>query len=404
MSKETPEVSSNGALHDSIKEKLKDLRIDVRDTDIIISFRDHTAFDIDSFRTKPLRGNDGVSAIIGCEKDGWNAGFCKTGMKVQGYKFSKDHWNQERANSWVESHVKNMSEMNIDHINLGALYDQLIPCDCRGEKAVKDNSVGLPISGVALKVPKLKWITPSSVPTMLSKNKSDYADPTNLSFLINSKRNVDLSMQLFSDQQYSSTYDTEEKAFIWNRIVTAAVKEGMKYKYDSSNILDQLLPEATVKGLIEERTKDHSGEHIVDFNARLNFDGFKFKGIAFAEGYWNGVYYDRDVVKSIFDAIDIAPVVVEHGRTNTFLNRGVAKINKKHWIEELAAIAVEGEITDEDAKYYSKQGLFKGLSPRLKEFEEVDDGVIHARKAEIVHLSLVETPACSICYISPVLN
>ena len=150
-------------------------------------------------------------------------------------------------------------------------------------------------------------------------------------------------------------------------------------------------------------------EEFITFNNAFEGNTCKFKGILFAEGFWNGAYYSEEIVKSIFDKVDKVPLIVNHGHDVEFLDNNqkplnIGRITRKEWNDILKGIAVEGIITNSEASELSRNGGYRGLSVKIKVDKDYINGINSAISADLYDISIVREPGCEICYSVPIFD
>ena len=118
-------------------------------------------------------------------------------------------------------------------------------------------------------------------------------------------------------------------------------------------------------------------------------------GIVLGEGIWNGTVYTRDAVKEAYEKLKDKklPVLVEHGRTDTFKDKAVGEVEKWTFIPDLNVIACLAKIADETAIQWIEENKLKGFSATHFVNTAWDAFSNLAREIDSVSVSLTERPA-----------
>ena len=246
-------------------------------------------------------------------------------------------------------------------------------------------------------VPKKKKYTYAE---FSNTSDDDWADPTNRAFPIMTRKNTENSIYQFS--KMINLYSPREQLYIIERLLDASVRFSLKTQL--SDII-YMFPQDLQKRLGEAEQNTY-----YEFSSRIEFiDGNKFRGIAFAEGFWRHVHWSKDFVKSLERQVLGAPMWVEHGRFDKFINENgqpinVGKYTHVHYDDRFGALFVEGEITHPYALELYKQGWFGGLSIGVDSVKRKERGMIKAVRGTLNEISLVNKPVCEFCNIGPKFN
>jgi len=247
------------------------------------------------------------------------------------------------------------------------------------------------------KVPKKNWL---GYDEFSGTNPDDWADPTNYMFPIISADTTRKSINEFSI--LCDRYTPQEQLYIIERLLDASIKYSLKVRLSEAVYM---FPQNLRKRLEEAEQNTY-----YEFSSKLQFiSKNKFRGIAFAEGFWRHVHWHKDFVKSLVPQVKNAPMWVEHGRYDKFINENgepisVGKYTHVEWNDTLGAIIVEGEITHPEALRLYKDGYFTGLSIGVESVKRNERGMWKAVRGRLNEISLVHKPVCELCALMPKFN
>jgi len=121
------------------------------------------------------------------------------------------------------------------------------------------------------------------------------------------------------------------------------------------------------------------------------------KGIAIAEGTWNGDYYPAEALREIPNVGSI-PVLVEHGDSEEFGTKAVGLVKEWEYIPLINAVAYQAEITDDRAWQLIKEGKLTGIS--LQSFVAKGNGGHRVLYMKPFEASLTSNPAVKYAYVA----
>ena len=167
-------------------------------------------------------------------------------------------------------------------------------------------------------------------------------------------------------------------------------------------LLEEILAELSL--ILKEKSEEtvfrkNEGEIRLEAQLGKSIVPLKIRGIALAEGTWNGLFYPAEEIKKAAKKLEGVRLMLDHSSSVKDI---AGKVTKAEYDPEVKGIRFEAEVIREDIAKLILEGLIQGVSVGVVVDRHIEGGRLVARNYDFNELSLVITPACEKCVITDV--
>jgi len=282
-------------------------------------------------------------------------------LSREGTSFVKDSDEKERFRTYVDTMTDLIDNYEEDVVYLNSLQDKIR--DMR-----KDLDMNLIPDGIGVLSDKAMEL--GLVP---EKGVSGFDEKT--------------ENKIPEEYKFWIVEDVSERKSVRNKLAEAIKKDLIDVDLGNHTIPVDM-PEDIDKHI---REVEDSPKNTTVWTYNQESDRIEFEGTLLSYGAWNGYYYPPNVVDN-FDANDIVGLPVRYGHSEPDIGEVTHAINKDH------NIVIRGWIDDPKICNGIRDKQCLGLSPKLL-FRANDDRKTVTHILKMIEASVVENPACKVCFI-----